>query len=107
MTSGDYHCDRCSRCTLDNEYTVFIEGRLQVVDALLCEYPLLLDKYYNMDVGKKGSNKKRVPESEQIPVPIGKVCWICKGQYFEDTGASILENANDDMDDYIDDDDIA
>jgi hypothetical protein len=69
--------------------------------ALLCEHPVLKDYVYNMVGGKRKSKRDLVDSDMQPPVLVGKVIWICKGQYFKQSDSSVLEE-----DDGGDEDDL-
>jgi hypothetical protein len=67
--------------------------------ALLCEHPILKDYAYNTAGGKRKLKKDLVDSDMQPPVLVGKVIWICKGQYFKPSDKSVLDEEDpDDVD---------
>lgn len=82
-------CDRCTHCTRVSGFEIQVETGTEIVDGLFCNNIQLLDIFYNTENGKRKSKKDQV--SELTPLLIGKVCWICKGNYFNDRGKSIFE----------------
>jgi len=68
-----------------------VGGAVEEIDQLVCENKTMLDIFYNTDMGKRKKKMEQVNVEEQPPVPIGKVCWVCKGAYFDNAGTSICQ----------------
>jgi hypothetical protein len=87
-------CVFCKNCSYDPDFlTVSTSTTRPIVGgALFCEQVILKDIFYNTVSGKRKKGKEMVNADEEPPVLVGKVVWVCKGQYFEDTGESVLGN---------------
>jgi|MudIll2142460700_1097286.scaffolds.fasta_scaffold43205_3 hypothetical protein len=97
-------CVFCENCTYDPEYMAFPQSKREPIigGALLCEQPVLKDYAYNTLGGKRKSRKELVDSDMQPPVLVGKVVWICKGQYFKQSDKSVLDEEDpDDVEDNL------
>jgi hypothetical protein len=86
-------CAFCKHCTYDDEYITHPRSRTDTLvgGALFCEHKTLKDYHYNTVMGKRKSKKEEIDVDTEPPVLVGKVIWVCKGQYFEDAGRSVFE----------------
>jgi hypothetical protein len=86
-------CVFCKSCTYDDEYITHPRSRTDTIvgGALFCENKTLKEYHYNTILGKRKSKKEEIDVNTEPPVLVGKVIWICKGQYFEDVGRSVFE----------------
>ena len=87
-----FDCLKCTHALYEPEYPISFGKEDVHIEMFLCDNFTIKDMHYN-GFGKTRVGKSReVNANKQPPVPIGDVCWTCRGKFYvEDTEQTMYD----------------
>lgn len=87
-----FDCMRCIHALYEPEYHIPFGNDDISVEMFLCDNADIKDMYYNGTGKTRVSKTQEIDITKQSPVPIGEVCWTCRGKFYvEDTEQTMYD----------------
>jgi hypothetical protein len=79
-----FDCMRCIHALYEPEYHIPFGNDDISVEMFLCDNTGIKDMYYNGTGKTRVAKNREIDAAKQPPVPIGEVCWTCRGTFYEE-----------------------